>query len=168
MVLASLAVVTVNTFYHHLLINIRFFLKTKNVTCGLFFFDCLNYLCCYCVLRFCCKENCQKRPVVATIKWLFIVVIAVVTFAMVEERALEREAQFEVGMIMAGKTNFHIYIMLYALQQVIWPIFHTVIWVFFACFTCCVPFWRESYEEPERRDFKNRIWNYEYVEYELG
>ena len=72
LLLACLVVATLNTFYYHLLVNLRFLIKMKNVTCGFFFFDCINCLACYCLFEPVCKDNCKKKKGMAILKWIII------------------------------------------------------------------------------------------------
>lgn len=58
-VLLSIIMVTFNMMYNTLLINLRFYVKTKSKTIGLCFFDCINFIICYRV----CKKSCHSRLV---------------------------------------------------------------------------------------------------------
>lgn len=57
-----------NLFYNNLLINLRFLAKMRCVTFGMFLFDALNFLFCYCFLVKPCRDRCFTPWTI--IKWL--------------------------------------------------------------------------------------------------
>ena len=57
-----------NLFYNNLLINLRFQCKIKCVTCGLFIFNFINWIFCYCFLVKPCRDQCFKP--FTLVKWI--------------------------------------------------------------------------------------------------
>lgn len=108
---ASLLFVVIYTFYNQLLINLRFFTKMKCVTCGLCIYDAFNYLCCMCL----CKKSSPNRSSIYSVgKWIAIMILAVVNLIYVMEKNTEWEELFQIGGIPPVRSNFHIYMMIYA------------------------------------------------------
>ena len=136
LIIISLLLVTVYNFYNQLLVNIRFCVKMKCVTCGLCIFDGLNYLFCWPCFGKACLLNNSKGSI---IKWLMILVVAVVTEFYVEEK--NERINWEFDWLYeprdAVRSNFGVYMILFALQPLIFRVFHVIFIIIFGALTCC-------------------------------
>lgn len=149
MLIVNLVFATVTIFFHHLLVNLRFWVKTKSYTTGLIVYDAINCCACHCLLHCCCKDNCKRRMPMAIVKWMILMALATYTMFAVQEKKKEWEYE-DLNFIHSsrGTTRFDLYIMLFAYQQLIWPIFHFMVWILFACCTCCVKEWDDEQPDP--------------------
>ena len=83
-----------NLFYNNLLINLRFHCKVKNYTCGLFIFNFINYLFCYCFLVKPCRDKCFTP--FTLIKWAIKIAILGYAIHLVKEKNEAWEDEDEV------------------------------------------------------------------------
>ncbi len=162
MVYVCLVIVGFNLFYNTLLINARFFCKMKSVTCGLFFFDCLNNIGCYCILGKFCKGN---NYIGFVIRQIFQAALMIYTVTLVYEKQDQWELEFEVGLMVRGTTRFEIYLIIYMCHWFIFQIAKPIFFCLVSVFTCCCDCWDE--ELPSDFNFDAQIWSYEFVEYQL-
>ena len=70
-------IVILNLFYQNILINLRFFVKMKSVTCGLCVFDAVNVCCCYFCFKHCCRHRYNQKLTWAT--WIFKLILFIFT-----------------------------------------------------------------------------------------
>ena len=82
LVVASVLLAIIYNFYIQLLVNLRFVVKMKCVTCGLCVYDGLNFLCC----EPCCKRVCLNGRKASCFKWLVALILSVVLFVLVEDK----------------------------------------------------------------------------------
>lgn len=163
MVGISLVLTIYQLFYNTLLINLRFNVKMKCVTAGLCMFDCVNFLFCYCCLKKICKNN---NWIFVLLKWVLQIGVMAFTYTLVKAKQDRWEEEFEVGTLVRGTTRFDMYLIVYMAQV---PFFQVLRIPFFMCaslFTCCCDFWDKPLAD--NFEMEQMIWNYEFVEYELG
>mmetsp|Transcript_18626 Transcript_18626/g.23218 ORF Transcript_18626/g.23218 Transcript_18626/m.23218 type:complete len:99 (-) Transcript_18626:856-1152(-) len=89
---------------------------------------------------------------------------AAFTTALVENKQEEWDEAFEVGNIYTGTTRFNVYIMLYATQWLILPVFRAFSWMLIACCSCCSDAWNKEFDGNIDRE----IWSSKFIEFELG
>ena len=165
-VIVSLITVTIFTFYNILLFNIRFWMKVQCTTAGMCIYDAFNYIFCFCCFQKFCLEGQEKTisRIGSIVKFFWVLAVAFWTLGHCQDKQEFWDNEFEVGQIYHGQTRFHVYMMLYALQPLIWPVFHVVCWPVFALLTC---YWNE-WENEYQGNLDQQIWSYKYIDYELG
>lgn len=74
------------------------------------------------------------------IKWIVAIIYASVlwSYAVNKNEEIAKETEIPNSLQMRPKrTNFHIYMLIFALQFVIIPILHAIVFWLFVCLTCC-------------------------------
>ena len=132
------------------------------MTCGLCVYDCLNYV--FCLP--CCGKVCLNGNKLSVIKWLVALILAVITHISVE--AKNDELSYAFGMVMrtSGRSNFGVYMILFSLQAIIFPVLHVLAICIIGACTCCFEFWDEDVSE--EHNYTSEWWSFGYVAYETG
>ena len=151
-----------NLLYNNLLVNLRFKIKTKSVTCGMFFFDCINSVTCwFCAIKF-CRDRIPSKWFVT--KWLIYTIVFAPTIYFVMDKKNSWLDEFQTGATHAEEPDFNldIWLILYLLQHPIFFIARIPLFALFSCLTCCCD--KDGYQEDHN---PNQLISFDYIEYNL-
>ena len=123
--------------YNNLLINLRFKVKTKSVTCGMFFYDCINSVICF----WCLLKPCRDRWFTpwTIVKWVIYTGIIGYTTFLVRDKKDSWLDEFQTGATHAEEPDFNLdlWLILYLLQYPIFFIARFPLFLLFSFLTCC-------------------------------
>ena len=112
------------------------------------------------------KKLCLQKSKLSFFKTIAMIILAALTWSHAVRKNDEFESEFRIGLQKPVRTNFHIYMMIYALQYIIVPVFHAIFFVIFGFLTCCCTFWDKEVDHDFNYD--KELWSNNFVEYELG
>ena len=150
----------------NLLINMRFYVKTKCKTYGLCTYDCLNLLFCSCCLHTLCRDRCFTLPTL--FKWLVKTCVIGTTIYLIRQAnsdwAQEREEEVDFGYVPTTEvSSLDTLLIVYVLQHPMFMVARIPIFIVYSLLTCCCDKGRNY---PDDEEFKDRIISFDYVKYE--
>ena len=165
LVIVSCVLIVYNLLYNNLLINLRFLAKMRCVTCGICFYDVLNFVWCNCCLNKLCRDRCFS--IGTTIKWVLKGGIMGYTIYMVRGKITQYEDDFQVGEIerTPGTSRLDLYLIVYLLQHPIFFFARPIFFLFYSILTCCCD---KGDEIDGAEEFNDRVVSFDFIPHELG
>ena len=161
LVIITMVLVALNLLYNNLLINLRFYVKVKSTTCGLFFYDLINLLQLNMCLNKPCRDKCFTGPTV--LKWIVKAVFIGITIGFVRGDKQVYDDGFNPGAVYEPLTNLDTYLIIYILQHPIFIISRIPIFILYTILTCCCD---KNDMVDEDYEFKDRVISLDYIEFE--
>ena len=166
LVIVCMVFAVYNLAFNNLLINMRFYVKTKCKTYGLCTYDCLNLLFCSCCLHTLCRDRCFTLPTL--FKWLVKTCVIGTTIYLIRQAnsdwAQEREEEVDFGYVPTTEvSSLDTLLIVYVLQHPMFMVARIPIFIVYSLLTCCCDKGRNY---PDDEEFKDRIISFDYVKYE--
>ena len=166
MSIVSGVLVTFHLFYNNLLINLRFYCKTRCVTFGLCMYDGINCAICHCFLFKPCRDRCCT--IWTTIKWVIYGIIMGVTIHLLKEyerSILEDRFYFPELLVDLEKSHLDLYLILFLLQYPIFVVARIPIFFLYTILTCCCD--KGEYHSDDAQK-EHTVIHLDFIPYELG
>lgn len=148
-----------------MLINLRFAVKMKCVTCGLVVFNCLNYICLYKLCLKPCRDRCCGGGYWNLIK--ILPTLGVMIWTINEVRDLQGEWNYllQAGIADHGRTRFDLYLIIYLAWNVIKYILRWPIFILFELLTCCCDKGDTDEVDINSENLESHIFHFNYVKH---